>query len=76
MPTKYVDGEEEQLELTAQIVREAQAEIVKLTRRPIPEHVRQLLMRLSRESFRLGFKHAHDRNTLKAELWPEEEVTR
>jgi hypothetical protein len=74
--TQYVDGEEEQLELTEPLVANARIELARLVRTPIPDHVTQLLRWLARESFRLGYQHAHERNTVNKDLWPEEEVTR
>ena len=68
-PTQYVEGEEEQLLLTDQLVREAQTEFARLAKRPVPERVTQLLHRLARESFRLGYQHAHDRHTVRADPW-------
>lgn len=72
MPTQYVDGEEEQLELAKPLVRHAVHELARASKTPVPDHVRELLMWLAREAFRLGYQHAHDRNTLKQELRPDE----
>lgn len=72
----YVDGEEEQLELTDPLVDNARRELAKIMKRPIPDPLTQLLQWLARESFRLGYQHAHDRSTLIANLWPDDEVTK
>lgn len=76
MPTQYVEGEEEQLELAEPLVQQAVLEFAKLSRKPVPEHVRELLKWLARESFRLGYSHAHDRNTMRNGLFPKDEVTK
>lgn len=76
MPTQYVDGEEEQLELAKPLVRHAVHELARASKTPVPPHTRELLMWLAREAFRLGYSHAHARNTLKEELRPDDEVTK
>jgi hypothetical protein len=76
MPTQYVDGEEEQLGLAEPLVRQGQRQLAAIYRRPVPDEVVELLRWIARESFRLGYGHAHDRNTMPEELWPEDEVTK
>lgn len=70
MPTQYVDGEEEQLELAEPLVRHAVRELARASKTPVPDHVRELFAWLAREAFRLGYQHAHERNTLKKGLRP------
>ena len=70
MPTQYVDGEEEQL---APVVARSVSTLAKITKTPVPDHVRELLQWLAREAFRRGYSHAHDRSTLKDGLRPDEE---
>ena len=74
--TQYVEGEEEQLLLTEPLVHQAVAEFAKLAKRPVPDRIAELLHWLARESFRLGYQHAHDRNTIQKDLWPSDEVTK
>jgi hypothetical protein len=74
--SQYVDGEEEQLRLTDPLVDNARRELARLMKRPIPDSMTQLLNWLARESFRLGHQHAHDRSTLIADLWSDDEVTK
>lgn len=63
MPRKYIDGEEEQLELLEPLLRAAQMQMAHVMRRPATPDVRECLLWVAREAFRLGYQHAHERNT-------------
>lgn len=71
--SEHIDGEDERC---AVLISQATAEFARATKRPVPEHVREMLAWLVREAFRRGYAHAHDRTTLKDDLWAvdEEEV--
>lgn len=74
--SNHIDGEEEQLELAEPLIQQAIGEFAKLSRRPVPDRVAELLRWIARQCFRLGYQHAHERNTVKDNLWPHEEVTK
>lgn len=76
MPTQYVEGEEERLALADPMVERAFVELARMTRAPVPEQARDLLRWIAREAFRLGYSHAHERSTVKDDLWPNDEVTK
>jgi hypothetical protein len=59
---KYIDGEEEQMELLAPITASAAKELGYLMRMP-PKAVADCLAWVAREAFRLGYQHAHSRST-------------
>lgn len=73
MPTKYVEGEEEQL---AMLLSMAVRALAKQSRTPVPQDTRELLQWLAHESFRRGYSHAHTRSTLKDDLSPDDEGTK
>lgn len=75
MSSQYVDGEEEQLHLVQPLIMQAKRELATLFRRPVPDRAEELLNWVAREAFRLGHQHAHDRNTLREDLWPDDEIT-
>lgn len=69
----HIDGEDERC---AVLISQATAEFARATKRPVPEHVREMLAWLVREAFRRGFAHAHERSTLKEDLWADVEDTK
>jgi hypothetical protein len=69
--SKYVDGEQEQLELIEPLVRTAKTELAMTIRRPLPESVDELLNWIAREAFRLGHEYAHSKKTVADDLWPD-----
>ena len=60
-----IDGEDEQLALLSPFLREANRQLAMQTRSPLTAEGVECLRWLAREAFRLGFQHAHDRNTVK-----------
>jgi len=60
---RHVDGEEEQLSLLDPMLREANRQLARRMRTPLTEDANECLRWLAREAFRLGFQHAHERNT-------------
>lgn len=67
-----MDGEDEQLDLLEPVLREASRQLARRLRTPLNHDATECLRWLSREAFRLGFQHAHERSTLKV---PDEEST-
>lgn len=70
--SRYVDGEQEQLELLTPVLREASRKLAADMRQPLRPLSTECLRWLAREAFRLGFQHAHSRETVKV---PNEEST-
>jgi hypothetical protein len=68
--SQHVDGEEEQFDLLLPLLREASKQIAADMRTPLRPKSTECLRWLAREAFRLGYQHAHSRNTKPA---PEEE---
>jgi hypothetical protein len=62
--SEYVDGEQEQLELLTPLLREASRQIARTMRTPLNLEATECLRWLAREAFRLGYQHAHERNTV------------
>jgi len=58
---KYIDGEEEQLELLEPLLAAALMQLAR-TPRQSPQ-TRDALAWIAREAFRLGYQHAHERST-------------
>ena len=68
----HVDGEEEQIDQIEPLHRAALTELSRWGQRPVSKHVIDLLRWLARESFRAGYRHAHERSTVVADLWPKD----
>jgi len=69
---RHIDGEEEQVELLSPLLREASRQLAKQARSPLTAEAVECLRWLAREAFRLGYQHAHERNTVNApeDEWP------
>jgi hypothetical protein len=65
--SKHVEGEEEQLNLLVPVLREASRQLARAVRTPLNLEATEGLRWLAREAFRLGYNHAHERNTKPAE---------
>lgn len=61
--SKHVEGEEEQLQLLLPLEREASRQLARIMRQPLTTGGTECLAWLAREAFRLGYQHAHSRNT-------------
>lgn len=61
-PHRHIDGAEEQLELLEPILTAAARELGYLMHLP-PTAVADCLAWVARESFKLGYQHAHSRST-------------
>jgi hypothetical protein len=68
--SQHVDGEEEQVAAIEPLHRAAMTELARWAQRPVNEAVIEMLRWLARESFRAGYRHAHERSTVSRELWP------
>ena len=68
----HIDGEEEQC---AVLIGQATMQIARDTKKPVAPHLREMIAWLVREAFRRGYRHAHERRSVKASPWPDDEVT-